>query len=560
MYSTTRAAPAALLAVSLLGLPACGGGGSEKGSDAGPTADTSGPADTPSGDTREDLKVSSVQPPKGPIEGGTMVAVSGTGLTDADTVLIGGHDAKSFEVVSDFKIEATTPAATDGAGKVDVVVELPDGSSDTLTDGFEYTDSQTGDAIGWCNLKHPPTMTVEKDKQTSPVFGRVYVEGCTDGSQKCEEVTAELGWGHPAKNPAKNPGDYSWTSASYNDGHTADDNDEYKATWTPTTAGTFTYTYRFSIDDGQNWTYCDLDDNSNGFQTDQMGQIIVNKPQMNDPTVDWCNTQHPEMVTVETGKTTPEIFGRVFSEKCTEETDQCPAIEGEFGWGDPTKDPSANPSAYNWTSATYNPRHMSGDNNDEYKATVTPMNEGSYAYLYRFSDDGGNSWTYCDLNGLDKGGFTTDQMGTLEVEKPQQTVTIDWCNLQHPTSITVSKGSQTPVVYGRVHSPNCTKDKSASTRTECTEITGEVGWGPQDVDPSKKPSKYNWKQASYNAGFPSPPQSSDNDEHSVRFTPTSTGSFDYVFRFSGDGGQSWTYCDKHGGKFDPFNEGSLTVN
>ena len=38
-------------------------------------------------------------------------------------------------------------------------------------------------------------------------------------------------------------------------------------------------------------------------------------------------------------------------------------------------------------------------NDDEYQATFVAPAAGSYRYAYRFSVDGGSTWTYCDANG-----------------------------------------------------------------------------------------------------------------------------------------------------------------
>jgi hypothetical protein len=65
--------------------------------------------------------------------------------------------------------------------------------------------------------------------------------------------------------------------------------------------------------------------------------------------------------------------------------------------------------------------------------------------------------------------------------------------------------------------------------------------------------------ASYNDQFPSADQDSNNDEHQATLTPDMSGEFNYVFRFSGNGGDSWTYCDQEGSP--PFSTDKLgTLN
>jgi len=51
--------------------------------------------------------------------------------------------------------------------------------------------------------------------------------------------------------------------------------DEYVAALTVAQAGAYTTAYRFSVDGGLSWTYCDLDGSANGFQADQAGLLLV---------------------------------------------------------------------------------------------------------------------------------------------------------------------------------------------------------------------------------------------------------------------------------------------
>jgi len=89
----------------------------------------------------------SLMPTSGPVTGGTVVALSGTGFQvgvapGSTTVTFGGAGAMGVTVDSDVQITATTPASVlDGTapGPVDVVVTNSNGS-DTLTDAFTYYD------------------------------------------------------------------------------------------------------------------------------------------------------------------------------------------------------------------------------------------------------------------------------------------------------------------------------------------------------------------------------------------------------------------------------------
>ena len=137
-------------------------------------------------------------------------------------------------------------------------------------------------------------------------------------------------------------------------------------------------------------------------------------------------------------------------------------------------------------------------------------------------------------------------------------LTIDWCRLQFPKTITVTAGNATPTVYGRAYVAGCT-----TGTMECSPLQADLGWGSSAVDPSQNPAMYNWAQASYNSGHPSGSTSGNqrnNDEHQATFTPQTKGTFKFTYRFSVDGGQSWTYCDTNGPPFETAKLGDLTVN
>ena len=94
------------------------------------------------------------------------------------------------------------------------------------------------------------------------------------------------------------------------------------------------------------------------------------------------------------------IFGRVFSEGCTEAENFCGGILGQVGFGDVGADPSISEGDFLWFDASYNADHTS-DNNDEYSFSGVLPALGEASYAFRFSGDGGLSWSYCDLDGLE---------------------------------------------------------------------------------------------------------------------------------------------------------------
>jgi hypothetical protein len=80
--------------------------------------------------------VSGISPPVGPLAGGTLVTITGSGFTGASVVAFGPAPAPEFTIVSDAQITATSPA---GSGTVNVTVITPDGTSTAGSSAQEYT-------------------------------------------------------------------------------------------------------------------------------------------------------------------------------------------------------------------------------------------------------------------------------------------------------------------------------------------------------------------------------------------------------------------------------------
>jgi len=96
--------------------------------------------------------VASVDPDQGATAGGTVVTITGTGLTGASAVAFGGSDA-AFTVVSDTEIIATSAP---GAGTVDVTVTNAAGSSPSSpNDRFTFVAAAPADPTGGANPVAP---------------------------------------------------------------------------------------------------------------------------------------------------------------------------------------------------------------------------------------------------------------------------------------------------------------------------------------------------------------------------------------------------------------------
>ena len=108
--------------------------------------------------------------------------------------------------------------------------------------------------------------------------------------------------------------------------------------------------------------------------------------------LDYCTTQFPLGLSVQTGTTTPTIFGQVFEAGVTEANGASSTVTAQLGYGPLTANPEYE-FGWTWFNAGYN---LQLGNNDEYQLSFVAPAVGTYAYAYRFSLDGGQSWTYCD--------------------------------------------------------------------------------------------------------------------------------------------------------------------
>lgn len=146
--------------------------------------------------------ISSINPSTGPDSGGTTVTISGTGFSGTTSVLFGGTDAASFQVVSSTEIIAVTPT---GSGNVEVTVETPNGSgSSGGQDEFTYEAGSTSASQAATMTVSPSgTQTVSPgnaltftfvvdDSQGNPVANST-VDFATTGSLNPADLSAASG-------------------------------------------------------------------------------------------------------------------------------------------------------------------------------------------------------------------------------------------------------------------------------------------------------------------------------------------------------------------------------
>lgn len=128
--------------------------------------------------------------------------------------------------------------------------------------------------------------------------------------------------------------------------------------------------------------------------------------------------------------------------------------------------------------------------------------------------------------------------------------TINWANLQWPPSInhTISTITPTQTIYGQVYIENVTLAVGATDN-----LLAEVGYGPDGSNPAS--GGWTWTRATFNNN------AGNNDEFQATLLPTTTGTFDYAYRYSTTNGRDWIYADLDGigNGYSPDQAGNLVV-
>jgi hypothetical protein len=119
--------------------------------------------------------------------------------------------------------------------------------------------------------------------------------------------------------------------------------------------------------------------------------------------INYCDVQFPLTLSVQTGMMSPAVYGQIYQPGVTEAMGADASVTAQLGYGPATSNPEYE-AGWNWTATMYN---VQSGNNDEYQGTLLAPAVGSYRYVYRFSIDGGASWTYCDANQGDHGAGST---------------------------------------------------------------------------------------------------------------------------------------------------------
>lgn len=482
------------------------------------------------------LELASLEPTEGPASGGTEVTLSGTGFADGMTVRFGTTAPLEATVVSDTEATVTTPAST-ASGAVTVVVSNADGESSSLLNGFRFIGEDDVVAIDFCQLQAQSPISATTGVPTEGIYAVVFAEGITGGAGQGAGIEGELGYG-----TGDDASGFDYVPMAYNvdkDGLTAGDlaNDEYGAPLAIPVAGTYRYAARFRTTvEGSDWTYCDLGGSDDGVTADQLGTIEVTDPVV--PTVGFCSTSPWRVLGVAGSAVTFE--GTAFVAGATPGAGAAPDLVGELVW----REASASGSTWSNTEAATYTADVDGLSagdlaNDRWTASFTPAQSGAYAVAFRFSADGGTTWTLCDIDGSSEADpFTEIGAAVLEVTDAAATK-VDFCHV-FQTDLDVMGVQPPPLVTVELYDAPATEGNGGANSAA---FTAEVGYGAVAANPALD-GAYTWTSMPYKGLRDGHPNNYEYESGAwAAGMQPAAGTYRVAVRVRHEDDAVWTYCD-----------------
>jgi hypothetical protein len=280
------------------------------------------------------------------------------------------------------------------------------------------------------------------------------------------------------------------------------------------------------------FAYCDADGlDKDGFTLAQAGSLTVSPAG-----TELCRLRSVTADRVMSGGRVITV-GRVRVPGVTDGDGAGANLRVQVGLGDKGVDASTTPASFTWKDATYAIDPASELNTDEYTADLEPAYTATStdacseanpcarerAVSLRYSKDAGATWAYCDSDGSDVGGYTSERQPALTVTRHTD---IDYCKLQWSPTTSAQGGGRT--MYGKLYEPGITTTGSADPN-----VVAQLGYGDKARDPGVG---WTWVAGtSINA-------SGDDDEYTASLPTTVAKGSSYVWRFR-IGTGPWCYGD-----------------
>lgn len=187
--------------------------------------------------------------------GGTVVDFVGYGTGSSSTNCFEGTTAAPTLSSALTGLRAVDCADNNDNGAEFVTATTAPLNSSTVSGcGCVWNESADASEADYCVIQFPTSIDVMTGVATPLVYGRIFEAGTTEAAGAPANVVAQVGYGSGSVNPEYQSG-WTWTNATYN--VQVGNDDEFQASFTAPAAGTYAYGYRFSLDNGASWTYCD---------------------------------------------------------------------------------------------------------------------------------------------------------------------------------------------------------------------------------------------------------------------------------------------------------------
>lgn len=310
----------------------------------------------------------------------------------------------------------------------------------------------------------------------------------------------------------------------------------------------------------------------------------------------------------------PEVlFGRVFVQGITNVAGQGLGVMAQGGWGPDGSNPDGH-ILWSWYDAVYFDDIDGSD--DRYGVSFDDVPVGTFDYAFRFSTDGGDTWTFADLEPAGTiDGYSAATTGSIVVTAGVETACddhadndgdlqtdcndpdcatdpyciepteetdcddgtdedndgvtdcddsdcdddpvcqepVDFCQLKADSPFISQTGTYFQV-FGWIIEAGMTDVTTGNDNPPA--VKAEVGYGPK----GSSPDTWSWTATFVGLGNNSPYEDADTYYYNL-FLPTTAGEYDFAIRFSADSGRSWTLCDLDGSDtgFDQDNQAGRMI-
>jgi hypothetical protein len=236
--------------------------GSHPHFDAGPPAEQdAGPND--GGPT---FAITSIAPPFG--QAGDLFTLNGVGFAPEAQVFFGTVPATGVSITPDgAQATGTVPAqAPRTPTTVSVSVQNAPGISTILSDAFTYG---SGLEVSWCQIEAPTSIEITVGDSTPTLQAQVYQANVTPGGGHANGLTGQLGFGLQSQDVT------SWTFVDATYASDTGNNDVFTGSLMPSSTGSYRFAFRFSLDSGASYVYCDTNGMTPTFEASAAGMLTV---------------------------------------------------------------------------------------------------------------------------------------------------------------------------------------------------------------------------------------------------------------------------------------------